>query len=76
MMATLTTYPQEAILQATALVEIVEYLLTVARQVCPWAASGALKAWVVLLNQLVEERLFGLVAFAAWQLTRPGIPCR
>jgi len=28
------------------------------------------------LNQLVEKRLFGRMAFVVWRLARRGIPCR
>ncbi|HHM0094620.1 TPA: hypothetical protein ACRB8W_005118, partial [Escherichia coli] len=38
------------------------------------------EGWVVLLNQLVEQRLVGLVAFVtvclSGRLTRRGVPCQ
>ena len=53
-MAILAAYPQEAIFQAAALKEIVEFLLDVSGQMLFLSLEGGLEGWVVLLNQLVK----------------------
>ncbi len=76
MVAILTAHSQEAILQVTALEEVVEFLLNVARQALPLSFERGREGGVMLLDQLVEQRLFGPVTFVVWRWACRGVPCQ
>ncbi|KZY34186.1 hypothetical protein A3752_24970 [Oleiphilus sp. HI0081] len=76
MMAILAADTQKAIFQPTTLEKIFELSLNVTRQALSLTLQRGLKDRIMFLNQLIEERLFGLMAFIVWCLTRPDIPCR
>ena len=79
-MAIFTAHPQESVFKTAALEEAVEFLLDVARQVLTLSFKRGLEGWVVLLNQLVKQRLLGLVALVtvclSGRLARRGVPCQ
>ncbi len=74
MVAILTAHSQEAILQATAWEEVVEFLLNVARQAFPLGFERGGEGGVMLLDQRVEQRPFGPVTFVVWRWACRGVP--
>lgn len=53
-------------LQSPASKKVSELLLHIVREQPPFGGLMFQKRWVVLLNQLVQERLFGLMAVVGW----------
>ena len=54
----------------------IEFLLNVVRQALSLMIQRGCKYWIVLLDQLIEQRVFGLVTFVARRWIRQGAPCR
>ena len=75
-MAILAANPQETVFKTAALEEVVEFLLNVAWKILALSFHRGLEGWVVLLSQLVKQRLLGLVTFVVWRLARRGAPCQ
>ncbi|MFT4562267.1 MAG: hypothetical protein ACI9BW_002011 [Gammaproteobacteria bacterium] len=64
-MATVTTYPQEAILKATACKVILELALDIPRQCASLRRQVDLERRIVFFDKLVKEGAFRAVAFIA-----------
>ena len=75
--AALATYPQEAMFQPTAFEVILEFPLDITRQYRALVRQMGGKHRVMLLDNLIEKCLFGLVALVTVSAqSRTGTPCR
>jgi hypothetical protein len=65
-MARLAAQAQETIFQATALQLRIELLTHILRQRLLLFFQRPDKAWAMLFDQLIQQRVFGAVPFVAW----------
>ena len=68
MVAALAAYPEKTMLQTPALKKVVELLLHIVWQRVPFGGMVFQKSRVVLLHQLVQQRLFRLMALVTWRV--------
>ena len=73
MMAFAALHPQEAMLQPTTFVILGKFLLYVQRQGLVLSSHHIPELWGVLLDDLIEKRLFRSMTPIRWAVWRPGL---